>query len=245
MRILVVEDQHVLSGLVLQQLRALGYAAEAVSTGIEALQKLLQFDYDLILMDVCLPDMDGLEASKKIRQVEQIAKQRRIPIVATTGISNRSVCLEAGMDDFLEKPVLLDKLRTTLDRWLKYREFSSKLVLVVEDDHTNRTVLSLLLERMGIPHDFAENGREAVVMARSADYALILMDIRMPELDGYRATKAIRASASASKDVPIVAVTAQAMEGDLEKCIWAGMNDYLAKPYTREDLESVVSRWLK
>jgi CheY-like chemotaxis protein len=67
----------------------------------------------------------------------------------------------------------------------------------------------------------------------------------MPELDGYRATKAIRASASDRRDVPIVAVTAQAMDGDLEKCIWAGMNDYLPKPYTREDLESVVSRWLK
>jgi CheY-like chemotaxis protein len=245
MRILVVEDQHVPRGLVLQQLKALGYAAEAVTTGVEAIQKLLQCEYDLILMDVGLPDMDGLEASKKIREVEQIAKQRRIPIVGTTGFSNRRACLDAGMDDFLQKPVLLDQLRTTLDRWLKYKDFASKLVLVVEDDHTNRTVLSLLLERMGVPHDFADNGKVAVSMARTTDYALILMDIRLPELDGYRATKAIRASASVRRDVPIVAVTAQAMEGDLEKCIWAGMNDYLPKPYTREDLESVVSRWLK
>jgi CheY-like chemotaxis protein len=136
-------------------------------------------------------------------------------------------------------------LRVTLDRWLKFRNLSEKVVLIVEDDETNRQVLSLLLERMSLKHEFARNGKEAIFMARTTDYALILMDIRMPELDGYRATKAIRASASRGRFVPIVAVTAQVMDGDLEKCIWAGMNDYLPKPYTSEDLQNVVSRWLK
>lgn len=246
MRILVVEDHNVLRGLVLQQLKLLGYEAIGVSSGLEAIEKLLREEFDLILMDVSMPQMDGIEASQQIRRIEHIAKQQRIPIVATTGISNRRACLEAGMDDFLEKPVLLENLRQTLDRWLKHKNYEEKLVLVVEDEENNRKVLSYLLERMGIPHHFAKNGLEAVSMARTEQYALILMDIRMPHLDGYSAAQAIRASSSeAGRGVPIVAVTAQVMEGDMEKCMWAGMNDYLAKPYTREDLESIVSRWLK
>jgi CheY-like chemotaxis protein len=229
----------------MQQLNALGYTAESVCNGVEAVQRLLQQTFDLILMDIGLPEMDGLTAAKQIRKVETIAKQRRIPIVATTSRSNRNECLEAGIDDYLEKPVVLDKLRATLDRWLKRGNYDGKLVLIVEDDETNRRVLSVLLERMGIAHDFANDGMEAVARTRKTDYALILMDIKMPTLDGYKATQTIRNCTRNGKDVPIVAVTAQAMDGDLEKCIWAGMNDYLPKPYTREDLESVVSRWLK
>ena len=244
-RILVVEDHEVLRILTMQQLKTLGYTAEAVSNGIEAVQRLLQHNFDLILMDIGLPEMDGLTAAKQIRKVETIAKQRRIPIVATTSKSNRSECLAAGIDDYLEKPLVLDKLRTTLDRWLKHGNYAEKLVLVVEDDDTNRKVLSVLLEGWACATNLPKSGMEAVAPARNTNYLLILMDIRMPELDGYKATQTIRNCSRNGKDIPIVAVTAQAMEGDLEKCIWAGMNDYLPKPYTREDLESVVSRWLK
>ncbi|MGH9547790.1 MAG: response regulator, partial [Terriglobales bacterium] len=243
MHILVVEDHETLRALVLQQLRALGYSGEAVSNGIEALQKMLQRDFDLILMDLVLPEMDGLEAAKRIRQIEQIAKQKRIPIVATSAMYDRQECLDAGIDDFMDKPVLLENLRTMLNRWLNYKTtHSTRRILIVEDDETNRRVMSILLERMGHDHDFAHNGAEAVSMARENEYGLILMDIRMPELDGYKATKAIRASAAGRNHIPIVAVTAQAMDGDLEKCIWAGMNDYLSKPYTSEELETVVHR---
>jgi len=245
MRILVVEDNDTLRALMLKQLETLGYCAAAVGTAVEALEKLLREDFDLVLMDISLPQMDGLEASRRIRSIEEIARQKRIPIVATTGFSNRRDCLEAGIDDFLEKPIVLDRLRAVLDRWLKGQELKDKLVLVVEDDATNRRVISYLLEQMGITYHIARNGVEAVSKVRETEYALILMDIKMPGLDGYRATKAIRAFSGKVKDVPIVAVTAQAMDGDLEKCIWAGMNDYLPKPFTREDLELVVSRWLR
>lgn len=245
MRILVVEDHSVLRTLVLQQLRALGYAGEGVKTGAEAVRRLMDDDFSLILMDIGVPELDGADHLQQVRQVQHIAKQKRIPIVATTAMADRQKCMEAGMDDYIAKPVLLDQLESTLSRWLKTKSNSEKCVLIVEDDSTNRKVMSVLLERMGLEHDFATDGTEAVAMARAKDYALILMDIRMPQLDGYRATKAIRASLIGRKDVPIVAVTAQAMDGDLEKCIWAGMNDYLPKPYTPEELELVVHRWLK
>ena len=118
-------------------------------------------------------------------------------------------------------------------------------VLVVEDDKSNQIVFSTLLKNMGLDFDLAETGRQAVEAVRQRTYAIILMDIRMPELDGLEATKTIRSLGSVNgKQIPIVAVTAQAMDGDKERCIWAGMSDYLSKPFTREELEKTITRWI-
>lgn len=118
-------------------------------------------------------------------------------------------------------------------------------VLVAEDNATNQRVARLLLERLGCRVDTVANGREAVEAARQGRYDLILMDCQMPELDGYSATRAIRAAeASSGSFTPIVALTANAQRGDSEKCLAAGMNGYLAKPVHREALASVVSHWL-
>ncbi|MBI2810301.1 MAG: response regulator [Candidatus Melainabacteria bacterium] len=118
-------------------------------------------------------------------------------------------------------------------------------VLVVEDDKSNQIVFSTLLKHMGLDFDLAETGRQAVEAVRQRPYAIILMDIRMPELDGLEATKTIRSLGSVNgKQIPIVAVTAQAMDGDKERCIWAGMSDYLSKPFTREELEKTIFRWI-
>lgn len=118
-------------------------------------------------------------------------------------------------------------------------------VLVVEDDKSNQIVFSTLLKNMGLDFDLAETGRQAVEAVRQRTYAIILMDIRMPELDGLEATKTIRSLGTVNgKQIPIVAVTAQAMDGDKERCIWAGMSDYLSKPFTREELEKTIFRWI-
>lgn len=118
-------------------------------------------------------------------------------------------------------------------------------VLVVEDDKKNQIVFSTLLKNMGLDFDLAETGLQAVDAVRQRTYAIILMDVRMPELDGLEATKKIRSLCSVTgKQIPIVAVTAQAMDGDKERCIWAGMSDYLSKPFTREELEKTIVRWI-
>lgn len=104
-----------------------------------------------------------------------------------------------------------------------------KRVLVVEDDKSNQIVFSTLLKNMGLAFDLAETGRQAVEAVRQRTYSIILMDIRMPELDGLEATKTIRSLGTVNgKQIPIVAVTAQAMDGDKERCIWAGMSDYIS-----------------
>jgi len=117
-------------------------------------------------------------------------------------------------------------------------------LLVVEDDPANRKVVSLLLERFGCTVDLAENGAEAVEMARMGLYDLIFMDCQMPEMDGYEATALIRRHERGSHErVPIIALTANAMMGDRDRCIEAGMDDYLAKPVSRESLEKTLRQW--
>jgi len=116
--ILVVEDNEQMRYLVLKQLSSLGFKGEAVTNGLEAVERTAKLTYHLIFMDVSMPELDGLEATKRIRKIEQDNKKHPTPIVAITGISDRATCLKAGMNDFLLKPVLKGALSNTLKRWL-------------------------------------------------------------------------------------------------------------------------------
>ncbi|HEY9775101.1 MAG TPA: response regulator [Planktothrix sp.] len=117
--VLVVEDNEVLRKLFMSQLKVLGLIGHEATNGKEAVEACGKNEYGLILMDVSMPVMDGLEATKSIRSSETQKKTRRAPIVAVTGISDRDTCLEAGMDDFMNKPFLLDHLRQVVARWMK------------------------------------------------------------------------------------------------------------------------------
>ena len=116
-------------------------------------------------------------------------------------------------------------------------------VLVAEDSEVNRMLLTRQLERLGVAADVVRNGREAIAAAERRDYPLILMDLRMPEVDGFDATREIRA-AEDGRRVPIVAVTGNASQADRETCLAAGMDDHLAKPVTMDSLREVIDRWL-
>ncbi|WP_294965433.1 response regulator [Sulfurimonas sp.] len=124
-----------------------------------------------------------------------------------------------------------------------------KNILLVEDNFTNQLVANGMLEDFGLEADIANNGLEALDILNNSKkkYDLIFMDCQMPELDGYDATKAIRAKEAGYiyMEIPIVAMTANAMHGDREKCLAAGMSDYLAKPLDREFLKKALSKWLK
>lgn len=117
--VLIVEDNHVLRRLFLSQLKVLGLTGHEAINGEEAVEAVATNQYGLILMDVSMPVMDGLEATRRIRKHEEEYQKIRVPIVAVTGISDRNTCLEAGMDDFMNKPFLLDHLRQVVSRWMK------------------------------------------------------------------------------------------------------------------------------
>jgi CheY-like chemotaxis protein len=119
------------------------------------------------------------------------------------------------------------------------------LILVVDDNLSNQYVARVVLEKMGYKSHVVDNGEEAIKAAAAGSYELILMDCRMPVCDGYTATEAIRRlQATSGRRVPIIGVTACAMEGDREKCLDAGMDDYVTKPLTLDSFRSLLSRWL-
>ncbi|MBI2812416.1 MAG: response regulator [Candidatus Melainabacteria bacterium] len=119
--VLVVEDNEVLRRLFLSQLKVIGLVGHEAINGKEAVETVAKGQYGLILMDVSMPVMDGLEATKLIREAEQAKKLPRVPIIAVTGISDRDTCLQSGMDDFMNKPFLLEHLRGVVAKWMKHR----------------------------------------------------------------------------------------------------------------------------
>jgi len=116
-------------------------------------------------------------------------------------------------------------------------------VLVAEDNVINQVLAVKMLQKLGCTPDVVANGREAVEAAQRADYDAIFMDCQMPEMDGYQATPEIRRVHGTGRWVPIIALTANAMEGDREKCLQAGMDDYLTKPFSLDALGEVLNRW--
>ena len=117
-------------------------------------------------------------------------------------------------------------------------------MLVAEDNPVNQRVAVRLLEHLGIRADVASDGNEVLESLRRQSYALVLMDCQMPELDGFEATARIRAGETADGRIPIIAMTASAMQGDRERCLAAGMDDYVSKPVRIDDLRTVIERWL-
>jgi CheY-like chemotaxis protein len=117
-------------------------------------------------------------------------------------------------------------------------------ILVVEDNRTNQKVAQKMLEGLGYTADLQANGQLGVDAHAAAPYDLILMDCQMPVMDGYEASRAIRALKTEARNVPIIALTANALEGDRERCLAAGMNDYLTKPLKRERLRTALEQWL-
>ena len=200
-----------------------------------------------------MPNLDGFQATALIRESEDKHGTRRVPIIAVTGwVDDRERCLAAGMDEHLSKPFTRKALRAAILPWLSSPPpppapgaIAGRRILLAEDNETMRAVALGMLEGTGVHVDIARDGQEAVEMLGAAAYDLVLMDCDMPTLDGFAATAMIRAAETrGARHLPIVALTADAMAGDRERCLAAGMDDYLSKPFMRETLRATVARWL-
>ena len=228
-----------------------------------------QKPFDVVVMDWKIPGLDGLETSRRIQ--EKLAPNIPPVIIMATaywseeilqraqkvGIKNvltkpvmPSVLFDAIADSFAEslgKPVVLEALQSEAtgarekgklpDKWI------GMPVLLAEDNDINQLIAREILEQAGFVVDIAGNGLEAIRMAESGNYALILMDIQMPEMDGLTATKELRTK-ERFKTIPIIAMTAHAMVGDREKSLTAGMNDHVTKPIDPDELFQTMERWL-
>jgi two-component system, sensor histidine kinase and response regulator len=261
-RVLVVDDhatnRDVLHGHVVQW----GGVADCVSSGAEGLHALAatQQPYDVALVDLQMPGMDGLSLASAVRQDE---RHKDICLVVLSSIGRDlpvETLAEHRVTRCLAKPVRQSELYDCLASLVRTpapatpspeptpsgRPQFMGLVLVVEDNEVNQQVATAMLRRLGCDVDVANHGRECLTALEATRYDLVFMDCHMPVMDGFAATGAIRSmeSRSGRSRQPIVALTADALAGDSEKCLSAGMDDYLSKPFGIADMRAVLERWL-
>ncbi len=267
-RVLVVDDNETARDVLRDALESFNFQVTTVASGQEALEELKRSSssdttpYQLVLMDWKMDGMDGIEASKRIRQ---LASPRIPTIIMVTAYGREEVMQQAdqiGLDGFLIKPVnrsLLfdsimdalagngmikdhDRMSVTIPKTETVPQWHGKRALIAEDNEINRQVLRELLEQTGLQVFEAVNGKKAVQYTKEQDFDVIFMDIQMPEMDGFEASRLIRAGNS---DIPIIAITAHAMVEEKEKCLASGMNDHVTKPIDPEKLFTALQKWLK
>jgi len=267
LRVLVVDDNATNRQILRQQLAHWGTRVQAVENGPRALAALRATadagpPFDLAILDMKMPDMDGLSLARAIKADETL---RGVRLVLLTSFGQRGHGAEAsriGIAAYLTKPVdeadLYDCLVEVLARGRaplspslvtrhslrERRPPPGARVLVAEDNEVNQKVAVRLVERLGYGVDVADNGQQAVDACRRAAYDAVLMDGQMPGLDGFEATRRIRELEGDGRHTPIIAMTASAMKGDRERCLEAGMDDYVAKPVTPEALGAALRRWV-
>ncbi|MFO1424594.1 MAG: response regulator [Candidatus Competibacteraceae bacterium] len=266
LRVLLVDDNATNREILRRQLMVWGLANDEAENGPQALVRLQNAvqtgqPYDLALVDMRMPDMDGLDLARRIRADPALAKLGLALLSSNGGETLAEQAARAGMQALLHKPVRQAELYDALCRLLgratepvsqrpapspvRSSRFTGRL-LVAEDNVVNQEMALAILETLGCRAEIAANGQEAVEAVTRTRYDLILMDCQMPVLDGFAATAAIRHHEQAQgwPRLPIVALTANVVKGFREQCLAAGMDDYLSKPFGREQLIAVLERWL-
>lgn len=238
-----------------------------VSSGAAALTEIGKANeagtpFQLILIDWRMPMIDGEELVNRIKANPNLGTPRMIMMSANRKAEYRKHLQHIGLDNFLEKPIrpsaLYDSLvnifvKETNDMsvdpyaggHLQSTDLPMADVLLVEDNRINQKVAIKLLNKLSCTVECAGNGIEALELLKHKQYDLVLMDCHMPLMDGYETTRAIRELAAPISDMPIIAMTASALKGEREKCLNAGMDDYLTKPVQIETLRGTVATWLK
>lgn len=271
LRVLIVDDNATNRNILRTQVASWGMENGTAPDGAEALALLRaaadrEEPYDLAILDMQMPDMDGLALARAIG-VEYGVAPPTLVLLSSIGQDLGGAAREAGIAAVLTKPVrqsqLYDCLATVLAgggtpatspplavsaarppddaRQAAPRERGT--ILLAEDNLVNQAVASAMLRKLGFAVHVAATGREAVAAAARGAYVAILMDCQMPEMDGYEATKAIRAGKFGRPRVPIIAMTANALEGDRVRCLAAGMDDYVTKPVRAATLATTLERW--
>jgi two-component system sensor histidine kinase/response regulator len=243
LKILLVEDNIDNQNLARKILEKVGFAVDIAKNGKEAVAAACKYRYKAILMDIQMPEMDGFEATRLIRESEAERGGERTPIVALTAHAlkgYREKCLEKGMDDYLTKPINKKALLETLDSWIDRR----MSILMVDDVEDNRKLVeNYLLKEGRYKAVFAKNGVEAITAFKNRTVSLILMDMEMPVMDGYTAVRIIR-KLEGFPPLPIIAMTAHEGPEEIKKCIDMGCTDYIRKPMKDSALLAVIHKYL-
>ena len=255
-RMIVVDDDEEICASIVKTMAKAGVTADYATTGHTAVQMVRDHPYDLVLLDWKMPGLDGLETARLIRQ----NCPDNIPILLLTAYDWSDIEREAaaaGVNHFMPKPFFMSTFKETVRQITssnKKREAGQadvvlgKHILVVDDVEVNRILLTKILTTLGAVCDTAANGQEAVEKfeaSRPGAYDLIMMDVQMPVLDGYGATRAIRGGGHPSaRSVPIIAMTANAFVDDVRAAIESGMDAHIAKPVQLDNLKTTIQQVL-
>jgi signal transduction histidine kinase/DNA-binding response OmpR family regulator len=270
LRVLVVDDNEINRRFLCARLATWKLLPEQAADAPTALRMLHEGlasgrEYDLALLDLQMSGMDGIQLA---RLISEDSRLRRTKLILLTSLGQRPLCASlsrAGFVACLSKPARQKSLLLTLERLAAnnntdpasgggerradsmFQETSSraaseasKKILVADDNPVNRMLAVRTIERMGYSAAGVEDGLEALGAIEAGDFDLVLMDCQMPVLDGFEATVRIRRLPAPKNAIPVIAVTANAMNGDRERCLKAGMTDYLSKPYKQDDLVRMI-----
>ncbi|QWR77596.1 response regulator [Candidatus Magnetomonas plexicatena] len=260
-RILIVDSNASTNKRLAEMLKSEGFLVDTASSGYEASGILTFSDlqYDIVILDFQLADMDGFAFSKNMKSVEKLSQVKVIMLVEAGLINDDAQCRAYGISGYIAKPIyksnLMEVLSLLIENWdnpvaplltshsvLQSRRSLS--ILVADDNVVNQTLAVKLLERRGYVPVVAGNGREAIDILSRSRFDLILMDIQMPVMGGIEATRRIRNSKECelNKDVPIIAMTARALKGDREQFLEAGVSGYISKPVDADELYDLIEK---
>jgi len=270
LRVLIVDDNATNRKILSHQLGSWGMIHAEVESGARALELLRtaaagDAAYDLAILDLLMPGLDGFELARAIKSDPRLAPMHLILLTSAGMRGDGARARAAGMAAYLTKPVRQSQLFDCLTKVLSNSSYASaatrpnlvtkhslpevsymshKLILLAEDNIVNQKVAVRQLQKLGYRADAVANGREAIEALSRVRYDLVLMDCQMPEMDGYEATAEIRRIEGDARHTPIVAMTAHALTGDREKSIAAGMDDHITKPVKQEELTRVIEMFL-
>ncbi|MBB5059294.1 signal transduction histidine kinase/DNA-binding response OmpR family regulator/ligand-binding sensor domain-containing protein [Granulicella aggregans] len=260
-RILVVDDNETNRKILQRTLRHWNAEPACVECGEEALAAMQAASqngkpYQVVVTDMNMPEMDGLTLTEQIRSMPPIASTAVIMLTSGGRPTDKERSIELGIVSYLHKPARRNELLAALMAACGYRPDSSITsgtaaglsrgvelrILLAEDNQVNQAVATRLLHKMGHTFAIANNGKEALSLLTTRTFDLVLMDIQMPEMDGIEATSRIRQEErGTSNHIPVIAMTAHAMKGDRERCLAAGMDEYVSKPINASKLELAIA----
>ena len=271
-RALIIDDNNTNLEILRRHLELVGMRVVSLTGGGEALQTLREAlkkedPFNVCISDIQMPEMSGYEVAQQIRGAKDQISNIRLIALSSLMKGDSKKCEKAGFDGFLAKPIRGERLYQMLERILAEKRDDVKKdkveppkimtqhsvweqikhsvrILLAEDNLVNQKLAKLILTKAGYQVEVTNNGKEALekFTASPDDFDMIFMDVQMPEMDGLEATRAIRERGFDT--VPIVAMTAHAIEGDREMCLEAGMNDYITKPIKREVVFEVLEKWV-
>jgi PAS domain S-box-containing protein len=266
-RVLIVDDNGTNRRILEMMLKRWGMSPKSVEGGAEAILELMAASaagkqYKLIISDVLMPGMDGFSFVERVRQEPKLSTAKIMMLTSAGQRGDAARCEELGISAYAMKPVRQSELQGVISRLLGEKEGAGPLItrysiatacnvavplriLVAEDNAVNQKLVARLLEKRGHSVKIVGNGREALESLEQETYDLVLMDMQMPEMDGFEATGELRKrEKQTGLHAPVIALTAHAMKGDRERCLEAGMDGYLSKPIRAQELDDVLNSYI-